>query len=410
VSTPATHGAHRGARAKRWAFAAQLAALTMIGPFSVDMYLPAFRAIEQDFGVANLAVQQTLSVYLFSYAFMMLWHGALSDALGRRPVVLAGLFIYLGASLGCAIAGNVQSLWVFRAFQGISSGAGVVVGRAIIRDRFHGPEAQRLMAQVTLVFGLAPAIGPIVGGVLLEALGWRSIFWSLVAYAAAMIVWAGKKLPETLPVADRQPLKPSVLWRNYRTVALHAEFLLLAAIPMFNFAGFFLYISSAPTFLEGLGVSTRGFAWLFVPMIGGIMLGSTIAGHFAGRVSQQQTIRIGFTIMFAAVVLNLAIAWFVRPGVPWSILHLFVYTLGGGLMMPTFTLMLLDLFPKMRGMTSSLQGFLQFAFGGVVAGSIAPLLSPSPLKLALGAAVFTLAGFALWLAYLHHTRHPRSPG
>src|SRR6185295_10529961 len=110
--------------------------------------------------------QQTLSVYLFAFAFMMLWHGALSDALGRRPVVIGSLIVYAIGTLGCAIAGNVESLWLFRALQGLSSGAGVVVGRAIVRDRFQGPEAQRLMSQVTLVFGIAPAVAPVLGGIL----------------------------------------------------------------------------------------------------------------------------------------------------------------------------------------------------------------------------------------------------
>ena len=128
----------------------------------------------------QLAVQQTLSVYLFTYAFMMLWHGALADALGRRPVVIASLALYAITTLGCAIAGNIETLWLFRALQGVCAGAGLVVGRAVIRDRFHGAEAQRLMARITLVFGIAPAIAPVLGGVLLNTLGWRSIFWTLL--------------------------------------------------------------------------------------------------------------------------------------------------------------------------------------------------------------------------------------
>src|SRR5438552_4562982 len=123
---------------RSWSLAALIAAMAMIGPFSIDLYLPAFHDIGRDLAVPQLAVQQTLSTYLFAYAFMMLWHGALSDALGRRPVVLVSLAIYAFASLGCAIAGNIQSLWLFRTLQGLSAGAGLVVGRAIIRDRYHG--------------------------------------------------------------------------------------------------------------------------------------------------------------------------------------------------------------------------------------------------------------------------------
>jgi len=170
------------AAARNWSLAALLAALSMLGPFSVDTYLPAFHDIGRDLRVPQLAVQQTLSTYLFAYAFMMLWQGALADSLGRRPVVLAGLGVYAVATLGCAIAGNIETLWLFRTFQGLSSGTGMVVGRAIIRDRFQGAEAQKLMAQVTLFFGIAPAVAPVLGGVLLNTLGWRSIFWVMLGW------------------------------------------------------------------------------------------------------------------------------------------------------------------------------------------------------------------------------------
>src|SRR5581483_3997588 len=175
---------------RSWSLAALLASLAMLGTFSVDMYLPAFPAIEADLRATPLELQQTLSTYMVAYAFMMLWHGSLSDALGRRAVVLAGLLVYSIASLGCAIAGNIESLWLFRTLQGICAGSGLVVGRAIIRDRFHGPEAQRLMSQITMVFGIAPALAPIVGGTLLNLLGWRSIFWMLFVVVAALLGWA----------------------------------------------------------------------------------------------------------------------------------------------------------------------------------------------------------------------------
>ena len=188
---------------RSWRLAALLAALAMLGPFSVDMYLPAFPAIGREFGASSIALQQTLSAYLFAFAFMMLWHGALSDALGRRPIILGSLGIYALATLGCAIAGNIESLWLFRALQGLSAGAGVVVGRAIVRDRFHGPDAQQVMSQITLLFGVAPAIAPVLGGVILNALGWRAMFWMLLALVLGLLAWAVKSLPETLPVSRR---------------------------------------------------------------------------------------------------------------------------------------------------------------------------------------------------------------
>ena len=390
---------------RSWAFAALLASLAMLGPFAVDMYLPSFPAIGREFGASQIALQQTLSVYMFAYAFMMLWHGALSDALGRRPIVLAGLAVFGLGTLGCAIAGNVQSLWLFRALQGLSAGTGLVVGRAIIRDRFSGAEAQRMMSQMTLVFGIGPALAPIVGGALLNLLGWRSIFWAMLAWAIAMLVLCLRTLPETLPAAQRHPLHPRALWRNYHAVVAQPNFTLLALVPALNFCGFFIYIAAAPAFLvDLLGVSTWGFAWLFIPMIAGVMIGAGISGQLAGRMSPQRQIRTGYTVLAAGVIVNLAICSFAPPLVALNVLPIMIYTIGSSLIMPTVTLLLFDLFPTMRGMTSSLQGFIQFAFGGVVAGTIAPLLARSLMTLAAGMAAFTVASFLFWLAYQRRAR------
>ena len=392
-------------RVGAWPLAILLAALAMLGPFSIDIYLPAFHDIGADLDVAPLAVQQTLSSYLFAYAFMMLWHGALSDALGRRPVVIAGLGVYALATLGCAIAGNIETLWLFRALQGICAGSGLVVGRAIIRDRFQGPEAQRVMSQITLVFGIAPAIAPVLGGVLLNAFGWRSIFWVLLALVIALLTWSAKSLPETLTLAQRQSLHPRKLWRNYVSVLRNRDFLLLATIPALNFAAFFLYIASAPSFLiDLLGVSSYGFAWLFMPMIGGVMIGALVSGRAAGKLSPSRTIGVGYLLMFAGATIQMAVAWYVAPAVQWHVLPIMIYTMGSAIVMPSATLLLLDLFPTMRGMASSLQGFVHFVLAAVNAGTIAPFLAQSLKGLAAGMAGFTVLSVALWVVYRQRRR------
>jgi MFS transporter, DHA1 family, multidrug resistance protein len=392
-------------RVGAWPLAILLAALAMLGPFSIDIYLPAFHDIGADLDVAPLAVQQTLSSYLFAYAFMMLWHGALSDALGRRPVVIAGLGVYALATLGCAIAGNIETLWLFRALQGICAGSGLVVGRAIIRDRFQGPEAQRVMSQITLVFGIAPAIAPVLGGLLLNAFGWRSIFWVLLALVIALLTWSAKSLPETLPVAQRQSLHPRKLWRNYVSVLRNRDFLLLATIPALNFAAFFLYIASAPSFLiDLLGVSSYGFAWLFMPMIGGVMIGALVSGRAAGKLSAGRTIGVGYLLMFAGATIQMAVAWYVAPVVQWHVLPIMIYTMGTSIVMPSATLLLLDLFPTMRGMAASLQGFVHFVLAAVNAGTIAPFLAQSLKGLAAGMAGFTVLSVALWVVYRQRRR------
>jgi len=401
---PAPANAPR-ARRQSWGMASLIAALSMIGPFSIDLYLPAFSAIAGEFNASQIAMQQTLSIYLFAYAFMMLWHGALSDALGRRPVIIGGLVLYAFATLGCAIAGNIETLWLFRAAQGISAGTGMVVGRAIIRDRFNGAEAQRLMSQVTLVFSLAPAIAPIVGGVLLNTLGWRSIFWVLLLWVLMILAWSTRYLPETLSASQRHALRPRALWRNYASVLANPGFTMLSLIPTLNFAAFFIYIAAAPTFLVSLlGVSTWGFAWLFVPMITGVVAGATLSGRMAGRVSPQRTIRVGYAFIAVGAIANVLVCHFAPPFVAWNVAPILIYTTGSGLVAPSVMIALLDVFPTMRGMASSLQGFVQFSVAGIVAGTVAPLLARSLPALAWGMAGFSVASFVSWLFYQRHAR------
>jgi len=153
-----------------------------------------------------------------------------------------------------------------------------------------------------------------------------------------------------------------------------------------------------------LGVSTWGFAWLFIPMIAGIMIGAFASGRLAGRVSPKRTVRVGYLLLALGVLVNLAVSTFLPPLVAWNVLPIMIYTIGSSLIMPSVTLLLLDLFPTMRGMTSSLQGFVQFALGGVIAGTIAPLLAVSLPVMAWGMAAFTAASFALWLVYQRRAR------
>ena len=148
----------------RWTLAALLAVLGMLGPFAIDTYLPAFTGIAQSLEATPVQMQQTLSVYLFGFAFMNLFHGALADSFGRRPVILWGLLVFCLASVGCALSQSVGQLVFFRLLQGLSCGAGVVVSKAIVRDLFPPADAQRVMSQITIFFGIAPAIAPIMGG------------------------------------------------------------------------------------------------------------------------------------------------------------------------------------------------------------------------------------------------------
>src|SRR5436190_1100824 len=342
----------------RWSFAALLAALSTLGPFSVDAYLPAFAGIQASLNATPLEIQQTLSAYLFAFGVMFLFHGALSDSFGRRPVILVAVAVYTVASIWCALAASVQGLIIGRVFQGLSVGAGMVVGRAMIRDLFGAEDAQRLMSMVTLFFGLAPAIAPVIGGWLFLGMGWRAIFWFLAVVGALLVGVGWRFLPETLRHEERQAFHPVALVKGYREVGIHLRFLLLSFCAGFNFNAFFLYIVSAPVFVgRHLGLGPAQYAWLFVPSIAGIIVGSQISGRSAGRLHANDTLKLAYAFMAVAAGANLVYAFMAEPSIPWAVIPLAIFGVGFAAAMPSITLITLDLFPTRRGMAASLQGF-----------------------------------------------------
>jgi DHA1 family bicyclomycin/chloramphenicol resistance-like MFS transporter len=386
---------------RRRRLAPLLAALAMFGPFSIDTIFPAFPAIARDLDASPLAMQQTISVYMIAYALMSLLHGPFSDALGRKRVILAGVAVFALASIGCALSGSIGALLGFRALQGISAGAGLIVGRAIIRDCFEGVEAQRLMSTVSMIFGIAPAIAPIVGGWVVAFARWPMIFWLLAAFAALLCLVCLAWLPETHPPARRVPLSLDELKTTYKRIGRDRAFLPLALAGTLNFNALFVYIASAPAFvLDLLKLDAQHFAWLFIPAISGLMTGSFISGRIAGRLSASETVRLGYAIMLGAALVNLVIAVLLpSPRVPWSVIPIGLHAIGIGINFPTLTLLLLDRFPHHRGAVSSVQAFVSLVLSALLAGAISPLVSRSALGLAATAAGATVLGFLAWRRY-----------
>lgn len=386
---------------RRRGLAPLLGALAMFGPFSIDTMFPAFPAIAAQLQASPLAMQQTLSVYMIAYALMSLLHGPVSDALGRRPVILVGVAAFVLASIGCAQSTSIGELLAFRALQGMSAGAGLIVGRAIIRDCFEGAAAQRLMSAVSMIFGVAPAIAPIVGGWVVAFARWPMIFWLLALFAGVVWIASLAQLPETLPAERRMALSLRGMGSTYAMILRDPAFLPLVLAGTFGFNALFVYISSAPAFVIGLlGLDAQQFAWLFIPAIGGLMLGSFLSGRLAGRVSAQSTARLGYRVMLGASALNIATAlWLPKPVVPWSVIPLGLHSMGIGIAFPTLTLQLLDRFPRQRGGASSMQAFVSLVISATLAGVVSPMISDSALKLAATAGGISLAGFLLWNVY-----------
>lgn len=382
-----------------------LAGLAMLGPFAIDTYLPSFHSIGEDFQVSQAMVQQTLSIYLSCFALMSLFYGTFSDSFGRRPVIIFSLILFAIGSLGAMLAPSFGWLLFFRGLQGASAGAGRVVGQAIVRDRFHGAEAQRLFANITMVFSLAPAIAPVVGGYANALTGWRGTFGVMVLIVAVLMVMCVRGLPETLAPEARQPLHIGTIFRNYIKALRNPPFLLAILAVGFAFSGFALYISSAASFVMTiLGLPDTAFAWLFLPFISGVVIGSMFNSRFAARIEPALMIRMGLGVLGLGAVLNVFYNATSVAAVPWAVLPIFVYAVGMSVALPGMTVVTLGTFPSMRGLASSLQSFVQMLIFSLVSGMVAPLLFHSALWLSLGMGGSAVLCISLWWGSLNWDR------
>ena len=382
----------------RWTLALLLACLGMLGPFSIDTYLPAFAGIARSIGATPVQMQQTLSSYLFGFAVMNLFHGALSDSIGRRPVVLGGMALFTVASVGCALSDTIGQLVFFRALQGMSAGAGMVVSRAIIRDMFAPADAQRVMSQVTIYFGVAPAVAPMVGGFLFAHADWHVIFWFLAVVGAVLLLLNWRLLPETLDPPARQPFNARHLLAGYWQMVKSPRFMALVVASGVPFNGMFLYVLSAPVFLgDHLHLGPTQFFWFFCLTIGGIMAGAWVSGRLAGRIEPRHQIRHGFVIMLVVSVANVVLNLLFPAQAWWAMWPIALFAFGWSLMVPVVTLMVLDLVPERRGMASSVQACIGSLANALVAGALAPLVMHSTVALAFASLGLMSVGVLAWV-------------
>jgi len=372
-----------------------LAGLAALAPFAIDTYLPAFPTLENALRGTTLEMQQSLTFYLLPYALMTLWHGAISDSIGRITAIKWGLGVFVLASIGCAFAPNVETLWFFRVLQGLSGGAGNVVARAMVRDLFEGPQAQRVMATVQMLFGIAPAVAPIIGGLLL-GIHWQAIFIFLAFYAALALWAAMQYLPETMPAEKRQPLSARRVFKDYRLIFSDREFNYVVFAVSANFAGFFVYVLASPVFLvKHLGLNQHQFGWMFIPTVCGMVLGSYLAKQAAGRYSRQKVLHVAYLWMASMALLNIAICFALPTQPVYNIAPIALFNIGMALAMPVLSLAALDRHPKIRGTAASGQAFIQMLISTISAGLIVPLVWSAPSGLALAMLVYVLLGWLI---------------
>jgi DHA1 family bicyclomycin/chloramphenicol resistance-like MFS transporter len=370
--------------------------LSMIAPFSINTYLPSFPDIEAEFGISRAMLSQSLAVYLLAFAISTLVWGPLSDRFGRRLVILASMAVYTVASIGCALANSADMLLFLRVVQGLTASGGVVAARAMIRDANSAEDARRAMSQVVLYFALAPALAPLIGGWLHDQFGWRSVFWFLGGFGAVLGLM-GYVVSETLGQEHRRSIHPAAVIRAYADSLLHKHFPALIFSWALAFAGLFLYIAGAPTVIyDFLQLGTNDFAWLFLPIVVGTMLGGSVSSQLVHRWPAQKTISVGMGTMVLAVVINLVMANFTVVNLVGVIGPLLLYVTGFAFMIPALTVMALDCMPTHRGTATSMQGFVQVMASAGVASFVVPLLSGRLLNFVLGQAVFILLAVLLW--------------
>ena len=372
------------------------ALLAMIGPFSIDAYLPSFPDIETEFGISRALLSQSLGVYLMAFAISTLFWGPLADRFGRRLVILISMAIYTLGSVGCALAGSAETFMLLRIVQGLAASGGFIAGRAMIRDAHDAEAAHRAMSQVMMLFALAPALAPVLGGWLHDHFGWRSVFWFL-SFFGSLLVLMGFFISETLVTSQRRSINPVTVLRVYFSAFIHKRFPVLVLILSLSFGGLFLYIAGAPSVIYNfLGLGSDDFGWLFIPIVAGLILGASISGRLAHRWPAQRTISVGLLVMMVAMVLNLASVNLATASVFSVVAPLVLYVTGLAVMMPAITVLALDCLPTHRGTAASTQGFIQSITNAGVASIAVPLLNASWLNFVLGQLVFLLLAVVLW--------------
>ncbi len=369
-----------------------LASLTALAPFAIDTYLPAFEVMEDDLATNSNFIQQTLTFYLVPYTIMTIFHGAISDSIGRIKTIKYGMSLFILGSIGCVFATSIEMLWISRLIQGVGAGAGNVVARAMVRDLYSGATAQKVMATIQIIFGIAPAIAPMVGGLLL-GISWQAIFIFLIIYSVLITIFSVNFLPETISKQNQLPFNFESVLSRYRDLLNNKNYIFLILAVSFNFSAFFLYVLSSPIFLmQHLNLSSSQFGYLFIPTVTGMIMGSFISKKTAGIISPAKMLKIAYLWMLLITSINLIFCLFFPSIIFVNIGLIALYNIGMAAAMPLISIKALDCFPKARGTAASGQAFSQMLVSSVVAGLIIPIIWGSLATLAIGMLVIFSLG------------------
>lgn len=384
-----------------------LSLLTALGPLTMDMYLPSLPAIGQALDASTAAVQLTISSYLLGFAVGQILYGPLSDRVGRRPVILAALVIYVAATVVCAVAQTIGILIAVRFVQALGGAGCIVLARAAVRDLYSGERAGRELSLMGSITAFAPIVAPAIGGLLQDAFGWRASFYLLVVFALVAGATAARFLPETLRQRASGPFSFGAMGALYRSVLVHRGFLANLGILVAAFVGLFAWISGAPFVMQGLYAMTPvAFGATYAVGAAGYMVGAYVAARVVMRLGLDRTVGIGAVIMAAG---GLAMAASVALGlssVGWLVGTMTIYLAGMGLVLPQTQAGALTPFADRAGTASSLLGFAQQSSAAIAAAAIGHFLGYSAWPVAGTIGVAGVVGLVLWVT----TRRVRATG
>jgi len=387
------------------ALTALLALLTAVGPMSVDLYLPSLPELGRVFGASVPQVQLTLSGYLLCFAIGQIVFGPISDHVGRKPVLLAALSLYVAVCLSCMFATSIEMLIALRCLQALGVAGAPVLARAIVRDLYHGVRAGRELARMGSITALAPVVAPSLGGILQSTFGWRASFLGMAALGLCAIVLVVRLLPETMKQPPKHPMSLLSIIRGYGIFLRHRTFRIYLAIVTASYGGLFAWISGSSFVLQDLyGLSPLVFGLVFAAATLGYGLGTLLAGRLVMRIGIDRTIVCGGVALAAG---GLAMAASIALGAtsPAALaLPMALYLCGLGLAMPQSMAGALMPFPERAGAASSLLGFLQQATASAIGIVVGQMLGSSALPLA--AIIATMGVLALVLALFRRSMGP----
>ncbi|WP_395245701.1 multidrug effflux MFS transporter [Agromyces sp. MMS24-K17] len=384
---------------------ALLLLLTVFGPISMDLYLPALPALTAELGAATSVAQLTVTACLVGLAAGQLVAGALSDRYGRRGILLIGIVAYIGTSLLCAISPTVEVLVLARLVQGLAGGVGIVIAQAAGRDVFSGGALIRFYGRLTVIGGFAAIVGPLLGGLLNTVTDWRGLFVFLAVIGVGILVVTLAVFAETLPVERRATGGFTRTLRDVRTLVSDRTFLGAILNQGFLYAALFAYLAGATFVLQDIyGLSPLGYALAFGANSAGFMLFGYLSGRLAERWSTRGTLAVGIAVA-AAGAIGLLVAGLVPVPLAVVVVSLFALASGVAITSPSATTIALAGYPQVAGTASSLLGMVRFGFGGVAAPLVGVASATSILPLGVVTVTASVLAAAVFLTLIRPRRH-----